>query len=57
MPVVANNDTTVASEESDDADEVEEDDPLLLESGRVLADFIALNNRRVSAVDRRAPAR
>ena len=33
-------------------DEIEEDDPLLLESGRILADFIALNGRRLSAIDR-----
>ncbi|HBW84859.1 MAG TPA: hypothetical protein DEF79_12555 [Gammaproteobacteria bacterium] len=42
---------------SDDAqtsenDEVEEGDPLLLESGRILADYIALNGRRLSAIDR-----
>ena len=33
-------------------DDIEEDDPLLLESGRILADFIALNGRRLSAIDR-----
>lgn len=33
-------------------DEIEEDDPLLLESGRILADFIALNGRRLSSIDR-----
>lgn len=32
-------------------DEIEEDDPLLLESGRILVDFIALNGRRLSAID------
>lgn len=46
---VANNDTSVAGEEEEDPME-EEDDPLLLESGRILADFIALNATRVSAV-------
>lgn len=46
---VANNDTTVTDEEEEEPVE-EEDDPLLLESGRILADFIALNATRVSAV-------
>ena len=32
-------------------DEIEEEDPLLLESGRILADFITLNGRRLSAID------
>ena len=32
-------------------DEIEEEDPLLLESGRILADFIILNGRRLSAID------
>ena len=32
-------------------DEIEEVDPLLLESGRILADFINLNGRRLSAID------
>ena len=32
-------------------DEIEEVDPLLLESGRILADFINLNGLRLSAID------
>ncbi len=47
---VANSDTATTddSEEEDAAED--EGDPLLLESGRILADFIALNATRVSAV-------
>ena len=56
-----NDDTIVASAEDsvevedenasdDDKDEDEEKDPLLLETGRILADFIALNLSNVSAV-------
>ena len=52
------NDDTVLPEEDDDAEEeIEEEDPLLLETGRVLADFIALNNRRISALDRQPSSR
>ena len=55
---VALNDDTVLPEEDDDAEEeIEEEDPLLLETGRVLADFIALNNRRISALDRQPSSR
>lgn len=55
---LASNDDTLTGEEAEEAeDELEEDDPLLLESGRILADFIALNNRRVSAIDRRPASR
>ena len=43
--LVANSDTPP----TDDTEE-EEGDPLLLESGRILADFIALNSNRVSSV-------
>jgi len=49
-------DTTVASadgdsdEGEDEDEEDEEKDPLLLESGRILADFIALTSRNVSSV-------
>ena len=32
-------------------EEIEEEDPLLLESGRILVDFINLNGRRLSAID------
>jgi carboxyl-terminal processing protease len=37
-------------EDASDTDEGEETDPLLLETGRILADFIALNSSNVSAV-------
>ena len=47
--LVANSDTSPADETTDEAEE-EEADPLLLESGRILADFIALNSNRVSSV-------
>lgn len=47
----ANSDTSIADNEDEAADEEEEDDPLILESGRILADFIALNQRRISAID------
>lgn len=49
---LANNDTLDDADELD-ADEEEEEDPMLLESGRILADWISLNERRVSAVDSR----
>jgi hypothetical protein len=49
--LVANSGTppTDETEEEEEADE-DEGDPLLLESGRILADFIALNSNRVSSV-------
>jgi carboxyl-terminal processing protease len=47
--LVANSDTPPADKPEDEADD-EEGDPLLLESGRILADFIALNSNRVSLV-------
>jgi carboxyl-terminal processing protease len=48
--LVANSDTPAADEpEEEDAAE-DEGDPLLLESGRILADFIALNSNRLSSV-------
>lgn len=51
--LASNDDATTAEEDpAEPEEEIEEDDPLLLESGRILADFIALNNRRVSALDR-----
>ncbi|MDP6536287.1 MAG: carboxy terminal-processing peptidase [Gammaproteobacteria bacterium] len=47
-----NDDVSVADNDAEtDAVEEEEGDPLLLESGRILADFIALDQRRVSSVD------
>ena len=45
----ANNDVA-ASADAMEEEEDEEEDPLLLESGRVLADFISLNQRRLSSV-------
>ena len=52
--LVAISDTAPADESVEDAveEELEEDegDPLLLESGRILADFISLNSNRVSSV-------
>jgi carboxyl-terminal processing protease len=47
--LVANSDTPTADEAEEDAVE-DEGDPLILESGRILADFIALNSNRVSSV-------
>ena len=47
--LVANSDTAPIDEEEEEEEE-EEGDPLLLESGRILADFIALNSNRVSSV-------
>ena len=53
--LVAISDTAPADESVEDAveeeeEEEEEGDPLLLESGRILADFISLNSNRVSSV-------
>lgn len=47
----ANNDTSVAANDEADEEEDKIDDPLLMESGRILADFISLTDRRVSQVD------
>jgi len=53
VEVSANDDTTSTEPEAaEPEEEIEEDDPLLLESGRILADFIALSENRLSAVDR-----
>ena len=46
--LVADSDTPLLDEATDETEE--EGDPLLLESGRILADFIELNSNRVSAV-------
>ena len=51
-PLVVNNDSSAGTDEAESEEELDEDDPLLLESGRILADFIAINSRRVSAIDR-----
>ncbi|GAB5498275.1 MAG: carboxy terminal-processing peptidase [Pseudohongiellaceae bacterium] len=45
-----NSDTTLSSD-TDGDDEPEEQDPLLLESGRILADLISLTENRLSQVD------
>lgn len=47
--LVANSDTDTTDEPEEDAAE-DEGDPLLLESGRILADFIGLNSTRVSSL-------
>jgi len=47
--LIANDDTASPDEPEEEATE-DEGDPLLLESGRILADFIALNANRVSSV-------
>ena len=53
-PAQRNDDVSLANNddvESSVTVEEEEGDPLLLESGRILADFIALNERLLSSVD------
>lgn len=47
--LIADDETAGPDEPEEDVTE-DEDDPLLLESGRILADFIALNANRVSSV-------
>ena len=49
--VVVNNDTQTSAGEEEATDELGEPDPLLLESGRVLADFISLTSPQLSRVD------
>jgi carboxyl-terminal processing protease len=49
--LLVNNDVPPAEDEDDEEAIEDEGDPLLLESGRILADFIALNATRVSSVD------
>jgi len=44
------NSGTLPTDETEEEEEEDEGDPLLLESGRILADFIALNSNRVSSV-------
>jgi len=50
-PAPSNNDNSLADNEEDELDEEDEEDPLILESGRILADYISLSQRRISAVD------
>ena len=38
-------------EDNEEESELDEDDPIILESGRILADYINLNGRRVSSVN------
>ena len=54
--VVQNDDIQNSDADAAEDEELEEVDPLLLESGRVLADFISLNARRLAAVQE-TPAR
>jgi carboxyl-terminal processing protease len=50
---LVDDETIIADADADaEDDEEEEVDPLLLESGRVLADFIELNLRSVSSIER-----
>lgn len=53
---VANNDVQTGQTDNAEEEEIEEVDPFLLESGRVLADFIDLNARRLAALQE-TPAR
>lgn len=46
----ANSDVSIADDSEEVEDEDEEQDPLLLESGRILADFIALDQGGLSAL-------
>ena len=41
----------IEPKENEEDSELEEDDPLILESGRILADYINLNERRVSSIN------
>ena len=41
----------IEPEENEEDSDLEEDDPLILESGRILADYINLNGRRVSSAN------
>ena len=49
----ANDDSSLAADDStaDNSEEEEEADPMLLESGRILADFMSLNEPRLSRLD------
>ena len=51
ISVALNDEITLPLEEEvEEAADEDETDPLILESGRVLADYITLNNLRVSAI-------
>ena len=49
--LVSSDSEVIEPEENEEDTELEEDDPLILESGRILADYINLNGRRVSSVN------
>ena len=49
--LVSSDSEVIEPEENEEDSELEEDDPLILESGRILADYINLNGRRVSSVN------
>ena len=49
--LVSSDNEVIEPEENEEDTELEEDDPLILESGRILADYINLNGRRVSSVN------
>lgn len=53
--VALNDDVEAVEDAAEDEDELDEIDPLLLESGRVLADYIALNARRMAALQNSQP--
>ena len=49
--VASSDSEAIEPEDNEEDSELEEDDPLILESGRILADYINLNGRRVSSVN------
>jgi len=49
--LVSSDSEVIEPEENEEDSDLEEDDPLILESGRILADYINLNGRRVSSVN------
>ena len=49
--VASSDSEAIEPEDNEEDTELEEDDPLILESGRILADYINLNGRRVSSVN------
>ena len=49
--LVSSDSEVIEPEENEEDSELEEDDPLILESGRILADYINLNGRRVSSAN------
>ena len=49
--LVSSDSEVIEPVENEEDSELEEDDPLILESGRILADYINLNGRRVSSAN------